>query len=109
MLEKLKKYFKKKVYRRKVFARPGEEITCENGHVICEVKETIYSGDLHDEGRKLHRWRQPPPKSGTLQDQVKCNVCGAFFWHGYDGQHYHFMDGWRGKPPLGSKSHAKSK
>ncbi len=57
-----------------VFA--GEQIECENGHLICEVEETINRGDLNW-SQKLINWQMPEPER---ESQPVCNVCGGRFW-----------------------------
>lgn len=70
-------------------AKAGEQITCTNGHVVCEVIEDIFAGDV-DYARKLGNWRQPIPFIGS---QPVCAVCGAKFYTG--AIVFHFADGWR--------------
>lgn len=55
----------------------GEQITCENGHWICTVKETFYRGDF-TWSKKLGDWQIPEPDIGSLPT---CH-CGAYFWSG---------------------------
>ena len=92
----LKKILKIKPY---YFALKGDEVTCENGHVICEVAENIKLGDMHKTSH-FTRWRQSKPQPYDTEDKVKCGVCGAKYWHGFEGQHFHFSDGWRMRPPV---------
>lgn len=103
MLKKLLKIFNRKP---PLFAKKGEEVTCENGHVVCQFSRTIHRGTSFDP-HHLHRWRQTPPKVDSLK--VECNICGAKFWHGFDGQNFHFADGWRGKPPLEEAANENAK
>ncbi len=71
------------------YAKKGEEIVCENGHVICEVAKDLRTGECHQPGN-LRRWRDPEPGPGT-QDQPCCK-CGAKW---FEGMRFHFKDGWR--------------
>lgn len=82
------------------FALKGDEIVCVNGHVICEVAQDIRIGALYNE-KHLHRWRQTPPQPYQDAKRIRCGVCGGLYWHGWNGQNFHFKDGWRMHPPVG--------
>lgn len=75
---------------REVYALAGEEVTCENGHVICEFKTTVYRDAAQDLPTQLHHWRQREPKVGD--PMPFCMKCGARW---YDGASFHFRGGWR--------------
>lgn len=67
----------------------GTFITCENGHVVAEVLEDIYPGDMNYT-RKVGNWRifeEPDP--GDRDPRCGCN---ARFWSVDHG--YHTEAGW---------------
>lgn len=75
-----------------VYAQAGETITCEQGHPICSVVETVYVGQIQDLDRQFGDWRQKPPPKGSMLP-VRCMSCGAR-WCETAGI-FHFKDGWR--------------
>lgn len=78
-----------------IYARAGEQVTCENGHVICEVKRDIEKG-ASQQGNELHRWRDPEPQPGTLTADIKCCRCGAPWAGGVWGAlQLHIGGAWR--------------
>lgn len=75
-----------------VYARKGDWVTCENGHVICMFTRKVILGDPFDMSA-LDLWKQPIPKIG---DPIPvCKHCGADFVRGLMGNEFHFYDGWR--------------
>lgn len=79
------------------YAMKGEIVTCENGHEICEFSRNVCTRDEAKLDSDLVNWRQKSPQIGALI--VSCERCGAQWWHGNYGQHFHFASGWRGRPP----------
>ncbi len=77
------------IHGRGPYATKGEEIVCENGHVICTVARDIKRGELFDP-EVFHRWRDPPPTIGT--EKQPCCRCGAEWFRGTS---FHFKEGWR--------------
>jgi hypothetical protein len=94
-----------------MYAKQGERITCENGHLICVVARDIEVGQMPERGKDLKDWQQPEPDVGTLAKDIKCAQCGAE-WFGADvldqldltegrslkllsPMRFHFEDGWR--------------
>jgi hypothetical protein len=75
------------------YARKGEQVTCENDHVICEVARDLPVGARQQPG-DFHRWRDPEPRIGTVATDAPCCRCGAI-WFGNDSGCLHFKDGWR--------------
>lgn len=89
-----------------VFAKKGEPVTCENGHIICTFSRNVAVADDFIPTH-LYTWTQPEPQRGD--SGPVCAQCGALFWHGAGGgQHFHFADGWRDVPPPGRKTIKKS-
>lgn len=77
--------------QKKVYAKRGERVTCENGHYICTIAEDVYGAEL-----KAEDWQQPEPEPDS---RPVCNVCGAKWWH-YEkgdlwGQFLHIDGEWR--------------
>lgn len=78
----------------KIYALKGEKITCEKGHVICEMARTVLYGD-YQKAAQLKNWRQEIPGIG---DEIpKCTKCGSEFYRNdiINGIHMHFKKGWR--------------
>ncbi len=90
----------------KIYAKKGEHIICENGHVICEIAKTVLTGN-YQKGGELTNWRQKEPRIG---DSVPlCEKCGAEFYRNniavdapglndvklMAGIRMHFKNGWR--------------
>lgn len=76
------------------YAAAGEQVTCENGHLICEFLVDVAVGQTQDLERQLGNWTQEPPEIGQIS-VPGCAVCGAEF---YRGGVFHFSDGWRTFP-----------
>ena len=75
---------------REPYAKIGDKVVCENGHIVCEFIKTVYVGDLQDVRNQLGYWRQDAPLIGTIYP--RCSICGAkFYMHGI----FNFKDGWR--------------
>lgn len=73
------------------YAYAGEEVTCENGHLICEFTADVFVGQTQDPPSQLGKWRQPEPAVGA---QIPtCAVCGGAFYQA--GGVFHFRYGWR--------------
>jgi hypothetical protein len=82
----------------KLYARAGEEVTCENGHTICVVARDIPAGALmHDRIEKdFTGFRQLRPQYGDMPKDHLCVKCGARW---FMGPTFHFRNGgWRGAP-----------
>lgn len=73
-----------------IYARAGEWVTCESGHVICMFARKVALGDTFDESALQH-WTQEAPKLGQMR-VPGCDICGAEFAR---GPSFHFYDGWR--------------
>ena len=70
----------------------GERVTCEHGHLICSVDETIHQQDTNW-AKKLCDWQMDVPKRG--EKLPVCNICGAYFCGGYFGSNLHIEHrGW---------------
>lgn len=75
----------------RVIARKGDQVTCENGHVICTVASDITWGSLWQTDVQFTDWKQPEPRIGTPATDIACTICGArWFTHVL-----HFKDGYR--------------
>ena len=61
-----------------VYAKAGEVVTCENGHVICQFVETVCRGATQNLPKQLGHWRQKEPKVGG--PIPVCAKCGAWFY-----------------------------
>lgn len=80
-------------------ARKGEQITCTNGHVICEIVEDLYAWKPIPWGFAIGNWRegQERPAPGSMH-KPKCSLCGADFIRP-DSWDFHFArNGWRTTP-----------
>lgn len=80
---------------KEIYAHKGEQITCENGHVICEIARNIKVGKTQEKG-DLINWTQLEPEAGTYPIPT-CSKCGAEFYRNdmTHGINVHFEDGWR--------------
>lgn len=77
-----------------LYARAGERITCEAGHVVVTVAQDIPMGAPYSSDQ-YRDWQQPEPKQGMSAALVPCLVCGAP-WFGSLNAGLHFEDGgWR--------------
>ncbi len=78
----------------KLFAKAGDQVTCENGHIICTVSRNIFVADDYVPTHLIN-WTQPEPKTGSLTD-VKCAQCGEELRYTYagpaQGTYYEFVD-----------------
>lgn len=77
-----------------IYARKGERVTCEEGHVIATFSRDTVSGEAFRQSTFLCEWTQPEPRPGDAD--IVCAVCGAPF---YQGLMLHVEDGWRAAPP----------
>jgi hypothetical protein len=73
----------------RIYASKGDQVTCENGHVVCEFGRNVAAGEPFDPSA-LVNWIQKTPKRG--QQTAPCEQCGARW---YKGSLFHFSDGWR--------------
>ena len=73
------------------YAAAGDQVTCENGHPICEFVVDVAVGQTQDLAVQLGNWTQEPPEIGQMETPG-CAVCGADFCR---GGVFHFHDGWR--------------
>lgn len=82
--------------RRKVWAHKGEAVVCINGHVICDVAQTLYYGQAH-KGGNFTNWQQPQPDRKESVAEIRCNQCRGVWVRGNkrDGYQFHFANGWR--------------
>lgn len=80
-----------------LWAKKGEHLTCENGHVIATVARDIVRGEIA-KGDEWEGWTQSQPQTGSLPP-LACGQCGAPFFGRTDAggfrSLYHFEDGWR--------------
>jgi hypothetical protein len=78
----------------KIYAKKGEHITCENGHVVCEMAKTVLYGS-HQKAAQITNWRQKEPRVGDMVPV--CEKCGAEFYRNPQdkGISMHFKEGWR--------------
>lgn len=53
----------------------GDFVTCENGHLICEVARPIYRGMMQNPSLDWKAWRISEPERGTPVP-LRC-PCGA--------------------------------
>lgn len=81
----------KQIVSKKIYASAGETITCENGHPICDFRETVYAGDMQNPTEQFWNWRQTKPKLGVIQ-LPRCEVCNGMWTMGVI---YHVGDSWR--------------
>jgi hypothetical protein len=80
-----------------LYAKAGEQVTCENGHVICEAARDLHTFATWSPADWTN-WTQPEPMPGTSLEACLCAICGAR-WVRAPGMIYHFADGWRdGRP-----------
>jgi hypothetical protein len=63
--------------------RVGEQVTCENDHVICVVKTDVKIGQTT--WPSFHRWRDPEPTIGTMPPIVCCRCNTPWL----DGRGFH--------------------
>jgi len=75
---------------RHLYARKGENITCENNHLICTTAHDIFMGERYTSA--LVNWTQPEPKDDPSEFQ-RCRACGALWWA--LGRFHFENDGWR--------------
>lgn len=73
------------------YAAAGDQVTCENGHGICEFVCDVAVGQMQDLPRQLGNWTQDQPEIGQIEPPL-CAVCAAEF---YRWGIFHFKDGWR--------------
>lgn len=75
----------------------GARITCENGHHICDVAETIEKYALI-KFEQFENWQQAPPKPYTAFDAISCEVCAAKWVRLTEnsGAELHLEEGWSG-------------
>lgn len=73
------------------YARKGDWVTCENGHIICVFNRNVIIGGAFD-GAALEMWQQREPTIGQA-DMPVCAVCQAPFVRNLN--EFHFYDGWR--------------
>ena len=83
-------------------AKAGEQVTCENGHVICEAVQNIATAAPYSSA-DWTGWTQPEPMMGTELGRCNCTVCGARWVKG-PGAIFHFADGWRDARPAWLKA-----
>ena len=76
---------------KRIYAHAGETITCENGHPICDFRETVYQGDMQNPSDQFWNWKQAPPKLGVIP-LPRCEVCNGMWTMGVI---YHIGDSWR--------------
>ena len=77
-----------------LFARAGDWIVCDGAgqHAIACFKQDVKVGDMFVPGL-MADWKQPEPPLGTSAENIRCTICGGWWFRG-DG-HFHFKDGWR--------------
>lgn len=85
-------------------AEPGDIVTCENGHEICQVIVPIHEGDGLLNGF-LGNWKQAAPRADQKVDGITCThltdpatgaTCGAKWVRGTSARRQlHFAVGWR--------------
>lgn len=76
-----------------LYARKDEEITCENGHVICRMARDVTIGTLQMPAVDFKEWQQRKPNLGEPLQMLNCVKCNAIWVR--DSNRYHFKDGWR--------------
>lgn len=77
------------------WAKFGEKVTCENGHEVATVTETIWKRDGLP-NTKLGFWKQPIPAGTDRVPEIKCTICERPWVRGSLGKRQlHFPDGWR--------------
>ena len=62
------------------YARKGEAVTCENGHVIATFSRDALCGEAFRQSSFLCGWTQPEPRPGDAD--IVCRTCGAPFYEG---------------------------
>ena len=73
------------------YAAAGDQVTCENGHPICEFTVDVAVGQMQDLAVQLGNWTQDQPEIGQIEPPL-CAVCaGEYYRWGI----FHFKDGWR--------------
>ena len=81
-----------------IYLQKGEQITCEGGHIICEVARDIHSSEPMNSAVQLTNWTQEPPKISTPLP-ILCERCKLPFARGgtFFGQSVkvHTNSGWR--------------
>lgn len=78
-----------------VFAIPGEIVTCENGHNICEVAKELRRWETVTAADSFKNWTfEYTPKAGT--PVPKCPTCGRRFIK--SGAFVCIAGEWRPKP-----------
>jgi|SRR6202035_1763888 len=73
-----------------IYARKGELITCERGHIICAMQKTVKRGDPFI-GDEFCDWQMKKPYRGQ-HPIPRCEKCGALWCLGLN---FPFMQGWR--------------
>ena len=73
-----------------VYAKRGEVVTCERGHVICAMLRDVSRGELFDDSA-FGDWQMKKPDVGQFPIP-RCERCGARWCM---GMQYHFHNGWR--------------
>lgn len=78
-----------------VIAKPGDQVTCPNGHVLYRVRNTLirHTSITPADFKSAHP--EMPEPNGQMKP---CAECGAHWWRdGEDGVRFqlHFSDGWR--------------
>lgn len=78
---------------RRLYARRGEQITCEYGHPIAQVTRDIKRGNIQGEHDLYFNGETAKPAMGTPIEQCRCHLCNGL-WVVSNG-HFHFKDGYR--------------
>lgn len=82
-----------------VIARPGDLVTCPEGHVLYRVRNVLlrHSAIRAADFKSAHP-KMPEPRADKRDNMQPCADCGAVWWRfGHDGVRFqmHFSDGWR--------------
>ena len=80
----------------RIWAHKGSQITCTQGHPICEIARDVYVGEPRS-GADFTAWQQTEPDRSTSVADIQCTVCGGSWINGGtdSGYRFHFEDGWR--------------
>lgn len=76
---------------RKPVVRKGDEVICENGHVVGVATRDIFLGDLNF-GTAFEWHQNDAPMAGSFHIPA-CEQCGAQFIR--EGWQILFRDGWK--------------
>lgn len=72
------------------FAVPGEQVTTEDGRVICTIISPLYKDAIVKADGWCADWQITPPVNGTPVD-----LDAGWVRRGPSGLQLHFPDGWR--------------